>query len=337
MTQTLPQQPLHLELTPMQLAAATPAGTSTSRNLATELPVEGQHLLLNPEVPSQMVLQLRNQGNQPLALSLQVDGNFPTDWCQLSTQEAELTAGEQLDAVLTFRIPLNFFENQQALFPGQSLVLDYQCNLHVYYRERQTGQQQVESASFKLHVRPHSLYLQCLPTIYGESDFAGRLLKIFEQAFEPTVHTFNTLWAYLDPLTAPKALLPFLAYWVAWPIDPRWSRDRQRRLIRNAMELYRWRGTRRGLRLYLHLYTDLPLDEHLPEAEKHISIEEHFSEGFVLAGTQVGRQSLLGGGKPYHFRVRLRSEQPNQIDEQLVRTIIDQEKPAFCTYELEIV
>ena len=46
---------------------------------------------------------------------------------------------------------------------------------------------------------------------------------------------------------------------------------------------------------------------------------------------------MLGGGRPYHFIVRLRPDQRNQIDERLVRDIIEREKPAFCTYELELI
>jgi phage tail-like protein len=147
----------------------------------------------------------------------------------------------------------------------------------------------------------------------------------------------DSLWAYLDPLTAPKALLPFLASWVAWPMDPRWSTQKQRRLIRQALEIYRWRGTRRGLRLYLHLYTDLPLDEDIPqEADKHIGIEEVFGDGFVLSTTCLGQDSIIGGGRPYHFIVTLRPDPDVPLDEKLVRYIIEQEKPAFCTYELYI-
>jgi hypothetical protein len=51
----------------------------------------------------------------------------------------------------------------------------------------------------------------------------------------------------------------------------------------------------------------------------------------------MGQDSMIGGGRPYHFIVRLRPDQPDQIDEQLVRDIIEREKPAFCTYELDLV
>jgi len=45
---------------------------------------------------------------------------------------------------------------------------------------------------------------------------------------------------------------------------------------------------------------------------------------------------MLGSGRPFHFTVRLRPEPGKQIDERLVRDIIEREKPAFCTYDLLI-
>jgi phage tail-like protein len=185
-----------------------------------------------------------------------------------------------------------------------------------------------------------SLYLDFLPEIYQEIDLVNRLLMIFEEAFEPSVQTLDTLWAYLDPLTAPDAMLPFLAHWVGWSSDIPFAPDQQRQLIRQAIELYRWRGTRRGLRLYLHLVTKLPLDDHLTRAEdelnKHISIQNDRSQGFVIGESCISPSNLLGEGNPYHFVVHLRCGSTHQINESLVRQVIEQEKPAFCTYDLFI-
>ncbi|MBD1897107.1 phage tail protein [Coleofasciculus sp. FACHB-129] len=342
---------LHLTLTPMQLAEAVqPVGASSTANalaLSGSVSTEGMtsnQLLVYPGEPSEMVVQLKNLGTRILQVNLQLEGNFPSQWYRIGMEGHEIAPGQQMDAVLYFQIPANFFENNQSLESGKTLVVDYHSRLYVYYTElggtggiATPGRQLIESAAFNLYIRPRSLYLDFLPSLYREVDFIGRFLKIFEETFEPTVQSMDLLWAYLDPLTAPTTMLPFLAHWVAWPMDPRWSLNRQRYLIRQAVELYRWRGTRRGLRLYLHLYTDLPLDEHLPEeADKHISIEEIFGQGFLLGETRLGEDSMLGGGRPYHFIVHLRPERPGQVDEGLVRHIIDQEKPAFCTYDLDI-
>ncbi|QSJ18198.1 hypothetical protein JYQ62_05075 [Nostoc sp. UHCC 0702] len=45
---------------------------------------------------------------------------------------------------------------------------------------------------------------------------------------------------------------------------------------------------------------------------------------------------MLGGGCPYHFIVELHVQQSQQINETLLREIIERQKPAFCTYDLDI-
>lgn len=358
MTQTRDILPLRMQLTAMQVPEATPQSIvrAASRYTSGKIPSNllqaagtgGCQLLIHPGEASEIVVQLENLGNRPLHLDIQVEGNFRNEWCRLGMEGHELPARGHMEAVLYFHIPADFFESEEALRVGESLKLDYRGQIYVNYtlqaiQESATGtpslppRQHIQTAEFSFYIRPHSLYLNFLPEIYREVDFIGRLLKLFEQAFEPTVQTLDVLWAYLDPLTAPETLLPFLAYWVGWPLSPALSLTRQRQLIGQAMEIYRWRGTKRGLRFYLHLYTSLPLDEHLPEAEKHISIQELFGKGFLMGETHIGQDSIIGGGQHYHFMVTLRPEPPNQIDKRLIHQIIEQEKPAFCTYELNIV
>ena len=176
-----------------------------------------------------------------------------------------------------------------------------------------------------------------MPEIYQEIDFVGRFLKIPELSFDPDVEIWSNQWAYLDPLTAPEAMLPFLAYCFNWKLDHRLPLFLQRRLIRYAMQIYRWRGTRRGLRLFLHLLTKLPLDEDLPEEEKHISIRENLQKRMVLGKTFLGNDSILGGGKAFYFSVHLNFDNYEQtVSEDIIRSVIEQEKPAFCSYDLSI-
>ena len=47
--------------------------------------------------------------------------------------------------------------------------------------------------------------------------------------------------------------------------------------------------------------------------------------------------TVFGRGQDFHFVVVLRVPEGLAIDEALVRTIIDQERPAFCTYDLSII
>ena len=351
MTQRSELSPLRLELVPMQLpeAPVDPVGKTAERSLPMTTGIvgssagfAGNQLLLYPGESSELLVRLKNQSDRPLQLNAEVEGTFPSHWCRLRMEGTQIPAKGQMEGVLYFQLPGNFFESENALVSAKNpLPLDYSGQIYIDYNVENSPEERRDaiyrvSAKFHLFVRPRSLYLEFLPELYREVDFIGRLLKIFEQAYEPAVNQLESLWAYLDPLTAPEMLLPFLSHWVGWKMDPRLSLTRQRYLIRQAIKLFSFRGTRLGLRLYLHLYTDLPLDEHLPETEKHISIQEVFTQGFVLGLSCLGDDAIVGGGRPYHFLVRLRPEPGQVIEEKLVREIIEQEKPAFCTYELFI-
>ena len=342
MVQVHPTPTLSLDLTPMRIADIAPQDELTpvlAPGIATERISDRESLVVYPGEPSEMVVHLKNLSAHLMQLNLTVEGDFPPEWCQLGTEGHDILPRAQMDAVLYFQIPQTFFEDSRSLSPSQQncLKLKYSV-LVIAYADTGQSTAQVQRIRFDLYVRPRSLYLNFLPALYHEVDFIGRFLKIFEQAFEPIVHSLDAMWANLDPLTAPQALLPFLAYWVGWQNDPAWDVMQQRRLIRQAVELYRWRGTRKGLRLYLHWYTGLPLNEDIPqESGKHISITEPFGAAFTLSDAVLG-EAVLGGGQAYHFCVRLRVDRDHStpLNEVLIRKIIEQEKPAFCTYDLWI-
>lgn len=337
MVQSRSSPTINIELTPMQIPEAVPkAGLQPTEPESINSLSSG--LLLNPGQASEMIVRIQNLESRPQQLNLQVEGDFPTQWCQIGTEGNEIPARGQMDAVVYFRIPKTFFEDQQAIIPTQQdkLKLDFRSFITIHLNPDTSREEIYHSKQFGLHIRPRTKYLEFLPVLYREVDFIGRFMKIFESAYQPIIDSYNTMWANLDPLTAPKALLPFLAYWVAWQLDSTWDTKQQRRLIRRAVELYRWRGTRKGLRLYLHLYTGLPLDEDIPnENDKHISITEPFGNSFILGEAQLGN-AILAGGQAFHFIVRLRPQTPESINENLIRRIIEQEKPAFCSYELFI-
>lgn len=318
-------------------------------------------LLIHPNEPSEIVIKLKNSSNRSLLTDLRVEGNFPAQWCQIGMEGNELPPHSEMEAVLYFQVPSDFFECQDAIGQGQSLTINYHGLLQVYISyanaqinlETETTSDLATKAEastleasrlelfalepFRLYVRPHSLYLDFLPDVYREVDFIGRMLKIVEECFEPDVQISDSLWAYLDPMLASEPMLPFLSHWVGWELTPLIDIKRQRYLIKQAMQIYRWRGTRRGLRFYIHLFTDLPLDEHLPELEKHISIFEITGRGFMLGEAELGMNASTGGGRAFHFIVRIRNDLQNSLDLFLIHQIIEQEKPAFCTYDLEII
>ncbi|MEO0985400.1 MAG: phage tail protein [Cyanobacteria bacterium J06639_14] len=364
---------LHLSLTPLQLPETSLAneqggwsrrygGQQSQSTLAkTEPsltygihPEVVPHLRLCPGEPSQLVAQIRNQSTQAWQFRIGVSADIPPDWCQLLDDDFELPSqgthnggpNATTEVEIPFQLPVDFFENHYALKPdNHPLKIDYDGQIQIYARPQgatRTSEHLMATASFRMLVRSPSRYLDYLPQVYGDIDFVGRLLQLFEQTFEPSVETLKLLWAYLDPQTSPLNLLPFLAHWVGWPTDFPWNIappsdiTRQRQLIHNAMELYRWRGTEQGLRHYLHLYTGLP------KTDDCIHIENALRPGFEVDIARLDETAIIEGGRPYHFIVRLRSHPPQiayaDLDAQrpLIHTLIDQEKPAFCTFELHI-
>ncbi|ADV68666.1 phage tail protein [Deinococcus maricopensis] len=93
----------------------------------------------------------------------------------------------------------------------------------------------------------NAMYLNFLPGLFQESPFLNRYLKIFEAIWEPLQHRQDHLELYLDARTTPPRFLPWLADWLGLPLNTRWPEARQRAWVREAMALYRWRGTRYGL------------------------------------------------------------------------------------------
>jgi len=173
-----------------------------------------------------------------------------------------------------------------------------------------------------------STYLQYLPGIYRQDPFMGRFLLILESVWGPLERLVDHLPLYTDPSFTPREFMPWLAHWVCVSLDNRWPTDRQRALIGAAVEIYRWRGSRRGLALHIASYSGVePV------------IQEHQS-GFIL-----GRDSALGwttrldpkSSQHDFFTVTVPSPRPESLDEGVIRAIIEEDKPAHTTYALRIV
>src|SRR5918997_2793201 len=101
---------------------------------------------------------------------------------------------------------------------------------------------------------PHPIGMR-LPGLYVDDDFTQRFVSAFDQALAPIFATLDCLPAYLDPRLAPEDFLDWLAGWVGLPLDESWTLERRRELVSRAVELHRWRGTRRGIAEHVALVT----------------------------------------------------------------------------------
>lgn len=92
-----------------------------------------------------------------------------------------------------------------------------------------------------------AMYTSFLPPFYQESEFLGRFLKVLESIWEPMQRRQDSVDLHFDPRVAPPPVLGWTAQWLGIPLDPHWPEARQRAWLREAVTLYRWRGTRYGL------------------------------------------------------------------------------------------
>ncbi len=103
-------------------------------------------------------------------------------------------------------------------------------------------------------------YMEMLPAVYRRSDALGRnvvrdVCFLFEHMFGSIEGLLDDGHTYYDPFECPPDFLPWLASWTAMVVDMDWPEAKKRAIIKRAVDLYRIRGTVRGLALFLKLFT----------------------------------------------------------------------------------
>jgi phage tail-like protein len=169
-----------------------------------------------------------------------------------------------------------------------------------------------------------------LPGIFQRTVVPGNplaaLLEVMADLHTSNEEVLANLDAYFDPYRAPDAFIPYLAGWVDLerivleapeeftgatppPFPSGWGRLRE--LVAAAAFLATWRGTARGLLHFLVTATGVPgftIDEQVPGPD--------------------------GQPQPYYLRIHAPKAAAPYAD--LIRRIIELEKPAYVRYELQI-
>ena len=116
---------------------------------------------------------------------------------------------------------------------------------------------------------PRQSYLQYLPAVFQDDDqsrlFLDRFLSIFQITFDNWDALLDNLWQLFDPNLTPDNMLPWLAAWVALPVDPASATPVLRKRLKNAFQTYLSRGTVSGLQQVIQEYSgvaDIRILEH---------------------------------------------------------------------------
>jgi len=143
---------------------------------------------------------------------------------------------------------------------------------------------------------PRETYLEELPAIYredaGSAAFLERYLSLFERIFSDVESATEALPSYLDPDGIPDepGHLAWLGEFLGMEVDGAWPTSAAREFVDRAPELYRMRGTRRGLRTATSIYLDhvkTPTPDWGPAEEREAAHLDRLVEAGLLTATEA--------------------------------------------------
>jgi phage tail-like protein len=187
---------------------------------------------------------------------------------------------------------------------------------------------------------PRQSSLAYLPPSFREdpasADFLDRFLSYFDTVFAEIETMVEDFAGYLDPYGVPSGeFLDWLASWFDMRFPHTWQEETRRRFIKQAVELYRQRGTLAGLQALIRLHTGV--QPPFPVVIEHFRLRRLSPE-----------DQLYLGGDPFqwdpvkeiahHFTLVF----PHQVaasEEQLtsLRRFIEAQKPAHTRFRLLFV
>lgn len=156
-----------------------------------------------------------------------------------------------------------------------------------------------------------------LSTPLQDDDFAQRFTAGLDKVLAPVFVTLDNIDSYFDPYLAPDDFVDWLSTWVGLSLDENWPLEKQRRLIAQAVELYSWRGTIRGVSALVEIYAGVG-----PEITESGGVATSDVPGGQVPGTADATMKVT---------VRGASVEPARLD-----VVVSEAKPAHVTHEVEV-
>jgi phage tail-like protein len=235
-------------------------------------------------------------------------------------------------------LPIN---KARIIVENAGLVIDavlfresYEARDTVLEQKPARGQMVYESSTVTLWVARRG-YMEFLPAIYRRSDAVGRnvvrdICFLFEHMFGSLEELLDEGHRFYDPHECPPEFLDWLAAWTAMVVDMDWPEEKKRAIIKRAVDLYRIRGTKRGLILFLKLFTG-----HEPRIDEN---QWPFKGFRVESEARIGLDSVILPPVmlAHCFIVTVPVKFTDVSPEMIIRVhrIIQMEKPAHTQYYL---
>jgi phage tail-like protein len=250
---------------------------------------------------------------------------IPSSWYTLSVpDEGPSKAGQRVHVRLVLHPP----RLEHGGTPG-----DYDVEIEVEGAEAQPSAWRLRlmppgTTELERGVRvPRSRLVEFLPRHYRTDEFLGRFLLIFQTALDTIEQSIDTTHLLLDPGLTPPELLEWLGSWLDLDLSSVTDVQTRRTLIERAIELYRWKGTRRGLRSELALRLNVSS-----------LIVENFDGLRLGHDAALGVNTQLGRRLDSSIVVTLGLPPAHADDEVLDKAaeLIDATRPASCAYVVRL-
>jgi len=174
-------------------------------------------------------------------------------------------------------------------------------------------------AAVKSLVSPHPLG-GYLPALYQEDQLAQAWLSGLDDVLAPIFSSIDNFDAYLDPGLTPADFLDWLATWMGLVADETWPVERRRAFVSSASELYRMRGTARGLAAHVLIFS-----------AGEIEILEHGGTSWSATNG-----APLPGSIGFDVVIRIKVSDPSTVDKAKVDALVASAKPAHLTHRVEV-
>lgn len=167
---------------------------------------------------------------------------------------------------------------------------------------------------------PHPLG-RLLPGIYFEDEFTQRFTQGLDSVVASLLSTLDNLESYFDPDLSPADFVSWLSAWVGLAGEPADTVEGRRKMIKRAVEIYRLRGTVRGLTEHIALAFGVT-----PEIRE---------TGGVWTSTTS--RSALPGSETSELVVIVRVPDPSAFNRSGLDGFVRTNKPAHLPHRIEVL
>ena len=193
---------------------------------------------------------------------------------------------------------------------------------------------------------PRQSSLSYLPPVFhedaGSASFLDRFLSYFDTVFNEIETLLVAFTGYLDPDGAPAGdFLAWLGSWFDFTFLAEWSDATRRAFVRQAIALYKQRGTLPGLQAILRLHAGLPAPH--PLIIEHFRLRDYDARRdvpdppgpYYLAGAPLDPPA---NEIAHHFTLALpQKAAADAAALQTLQRLIEAQKPAHTRYQIRLV